>query len=233
MGAGASATANGVRPAVPVELRTGDQIAIERSLMGVPYMHHGIYVGDGQVIHYRWTTVTQAANHPLRRTQVRRTSLEEFLGAQRREALVVIEYPPDADPPEQVVARAHALLGEGNYNGLWRNCEHFAVFCKTGASTSAQITRPLESGSSTLEDASHYLSGSETGTLLYAGAPAGRAASLFPGGSPSMPAVIALCAVAGSAKVTGAALKMVSRAVHGSDNAWRAALRRQTVYRAT
>lgn len=32
MGAGASATANGVRPAVSVELRKGDQIAIERSL---------------------------------------------------------------------------------------------------------------------------------------------------------------------------------------------------------
>lgn len=231
MGAGASASGSSgpMRPVVAGSLRAGDQIAIERSVMGVPYMHHGIYVGGGATIHYQWTTATQQANHPLRRTQIRRTSLEEFLGAQHWEDLVVVEYPPDADPPEQVVARAHALLGEGSYNGLWRNCEHFAVFCKTGTSTSKQITRPLEHASSSLDTASQQLSGAETRPLLYAGAPAGCAASLFPPSRPvSIPAVIALGAVTGSAKVTAAALKMVARASHSSDNVWRTALRRQT-----
>lgn len=233
MGAGAS-TASGVRPAVangrgpPAQLRSGDQIAIERTLMGIPYMHHGIYVAENQVIHYRWTGVTQQANRPLRRTQIRLTSLEEFVGAQRREDLVIIEYPADADPPEQVVARAQALLGEGSYNGLWRNCEHFAVFCKTGTSNSTQVTRPLELANSSLHTASQRLSGAEVGPLLYAGAPAGRAAPLFPTKQPSVPAAIALGVVAGSAKFTGIALKVLARATHGSDSSWRTALRRQT-----
>ncbi|GLJ17308.1 hypothetical protein SUGI_0300510 [Cryptomeria japonica] len=38
------------------------------------------------------------------------------------------------DPPEIVIRRARDLLkdGFGTYNLLWNNCEHFAIFCKTG-----------------------------------------------------------------------------------------------------
>jgi hypothetical protein len=221
-------------PDTHLGLQPGDQIAIERSLYGAPYMHHGIYIGAGQVVHYRWTTAAQPANHPVRRTQIRLTSFEEFVGEQSLEGLVIVGYPHDADPPQQVVARALSLLGEGRYNGLCRNCEHFARFCKTGTGGSGQITQPLERAGSALQHASRRLSRVETAPMLYAGAPAGPAALLFPpSGPPSVAHAVAAGAAAGCAKVTGSMLELVTRGAHSSDSAWRAALRRQAAARAT
>ena len=41
--------------------------------------------------------------------------------------------------PSEVVSRAQSKLGEGKYNLLTNNCEHFAVWCKTATSSSDQL----------------------------------------------------------------------------------------------
>jgi len=41
-------------------------------------------------------------------------------------------------PPVIIVERALLRLGSGNYNLLWNNCEHFAKWCRYGASESDQ-----------------------------------------------------------------------------------------------
>ncbi len=41
--------------------------------------------------------------------------------------------------PEETVQRARSKIGERQYNLLFNNCEHFAVWCKTGLSESRQI----------------------------------------------------------------------------------------------
>ena len=41
--------------------------------------------------------------------------------------------------PENVVSRATDRLGERNYRPTTNNCEHFALWCKTGISSSQQV----------------------------------------------------------------------------------------------
>lgn len=41
--------------------------------------------------------------------------------------------------PRTVVRRAKSKIGTHGYNLLWNNCEHFAMWCKTGLKLSEQI----------------------------------------------------------------------------------------------
>lgn len=105
----------------------GDQIYVMRELLGVPgvYEHHGIDCGDGTVIHYRKTGTAT----------ISRTSLAAFAQGQR----VYVKAVDVAYLPHLVVARAEGRLGEQRYDLLTNNCEHFATWCKTGRSESAQL----------------------------------------------------------------------------------------------
>ncbi len=46
--------------------------------------------------------------------------------------------------PAETVQRAKSRLGDGEYNIAWNNCEHFAIWCKTGVSESRQVGRVLD-----------------------------------------------------------------------------------------
>lgn len=102
-------------------LKPGMHIAAHRPL----YTHHGIYVGDGQVISY------------LLETGVTKYSLEEFAEGDR---VTIIEHSAEQSfPPEQIVARAEGRKGENNYSLPFNNCEHFANWCVTGNAYSEQV----------------------------------------------------------------------------------------------
>jgi Lecithin retinol acyltransferase/PspA/IM30 family len=107
----------------------GDQIYVYRELLNLrgAYEHHGIDCGDGSVIHYRKPSEI-----------VERTSLETFT---RGERIHIRQYPRSgfAFIADVVVQRAESRLGEGKYNFLFNNCEHFATWCKIGMSESRQI----------------------------------------------------------------------------------------------
>ena len=45
--------------------------------------------------------------------------------------------------PEETVRRALSRVGEEKYNLLLNNCEHFAIWCKTGVSESYQVKRVI------------------------------------------------------------------------------------------
>lgn len=45
--------------------------------------------------------------------------------------------------PEETVRRALSRIGEDKYSLLQNNCEHFAVWCKTGVSESFQVDRAI------------------------------------------------------------------------------------------
>jgi hypothetical protein len=44
---------------------------------------------------------------------------------------------------EETVNRARSRIGENSYNLVFNNCEHFAVWCKTGISESKQVEEVL------------------------------------------------------------------------------------------
>ncbi|MFE4106667.1 lecithin retinol acyltransferase family protein [Almyronema epifaneia] len=106
----------------------GDQIYAMRQLMGLAgvYEHHGIDCGDGTVIHYR----------KLQEAVISRTDYRAFAQG----TAVFTRHQPVAFIPDVVIERAESRLGERRYDLLTNNCEHFATWCKTGRSESAQLT---------------------------------------------------------------------------------------------
>jgi hypothetical protein len=95
------------------------------------FNHHGIDLGDGTVAHY------------LEGRQILRSPLLEF---SRGQPLTVVPY-AISSPVGLTLRRAMGRLGEQNYNLLFNNCEHFAIWCKTGRHRSAQVEDWLHTGS--------------------------------------------------------------------------------------
>lgn len=143
-------------------LRNGDIIRVNRGL----YSHYGVYVEPGRVIHYTGATGPEDFNGI-----VRETTLAEFLnGSPTFSVCTFPEHPqnlPAVRPKntlsrilqavralkltgyhlysgDETVRRARSRLGEGGYNLALNNCEHFAVWCKTGVKDSSQVNRVLD-----------------------------------------------------------------------------------------
>lgn len=49
----------------------------------------------------------------------------------------IVQYQPYS--AEETVQRARSCIGKENYNVFLHNCEHFAIWCKTGIENSTQI----------------------------------------------------------------------------------------------
>jgi hypothetical protein len=96
------------------------------------YMHHGIYVGDGKVVHYAGLARGQF------RGRIEEVPLEQFAygrGVWRRSS----DLPEFA--PAEVIRRARSRVGENRYRILRNNCEHFCEWCLRGESRSYQVER--------------------------------------------------------------------------------------------
>ena len=107
------------RPAGVAEPPMGAHIVTPR----LGYFHHGIYVGDGRVVHYAgWA-------HGIRRAPVEEVTLGAF--ANGREIWVSSDAPALFDCCE-VIARARSRLGENCYRLLTNNCKQFCEWCRQG-----------------------------------------------------------------------------------------------------
>lgn len=148
------------------EIAKGDILAVDRG----PYLHYAVYVGNGEVIHYAGERgdfkgekyIHQAPMAEFLRenneyfvlefsdTKPKKTSFSEavkqvfhgevfpLLHSLRREKAYHLY------SPEETVMRAKSRLGEREYNLVTKNCEHFAIWCKTGVSESYQVNAVLE-----------------------------------------------------------------------------------------
>ena len=105
-----------------MELKAGDHIKADYGM----YYHHGIYVGDGQVIAYSKENNKSVAL----------TSLDEFA---QGHAIIKVEHDDAKFSRDEVVDRAYSRLGEDDYNLVFNNCEHFANWCVTGNAKSDQV----------------------------------------------------------------------------------------------
>ena len=110
-------------------LNLGDHIYVRRLL----FSHHGIYAGDGNVIHY--TGEEKEKKDPL----VRETIIEDFLkgGKLRRR-----NYKRHL-PPSETLSPAKKHLSNNGYSITLNNCEHFATYCATGKKKSKQVRKVL------------------------------------------------------------------------------------------
>ena len=98
------------------------------------FAHHGIYVGRGNVVHYR-SVVRHFCRGP-----VEEVSLASF--AQQRAIWVRSQSAPRFDGTE-VTRRARSRLGEDRYRLLSNNCEHFVEWCLRDEHRSYQVERLL------------------------------------------------------------------------------------------
>jgi hypothetical protein len=103
------------------------------------YLHHGIYVGQGRVVHYSARALC------LIRRPVEEVSLDDF---GQKKIIWVRGHLPGSYAPAEIIRRAHSRLGENRYRLLTNNCEHFCEWCARGLARSAQV----ESARATLEN---------------------------------------------------------------------------------
>ncbi len=89
----------------------GDHLYTQR----LGYTHHGIYVGDGDIIHYLDSGITE-------------DSLDSFSGGSK----IAKKHSYKKYGQDEIVERAYSRIGEEKYSVLWRNCEQFALWCRNG-----------------------------------------------------------------------------------------------------
>jgi hypothetical protein len=94
------------------------------------YLHHGIYVRGGMVVHYAGLA------HGLRRGPVEQVSLASF--ARGQPVWVRPNSQRDFDRRE-VIRRALSRVGENRYRLLTNNCEHFCEWCLRDEPRSFQV----------------------------------------------------------------------------------------------
>ena len=145
------------------EINFGDVVGVHR-MRGL-YDHYGIYTGNGGMIHYADPSGDFGTNIVVHRTTlekfkedseylfvidfdkfIRKNKVNIFdiitpLGINVSKLLIALLGSSNYRiySPEETVRRAESRLGERNYSITMNNCEHFAVWCKTGVSESTQV----------------------------------------------------------------------------------------------
>ena len=113
------------------ELTPGAQVRVRRS----GYYHHGIYIGNGEIVHFDGSPNEQDAAA----VRVRRTGMEEFL----RGGLPELRIYGRAErkllrASDEIVAAALSAVGRSGYDYRTNNCEHFSNECAFGEHYSRQ-----------------------------------------------------------------------------------------------
>lgn len=150
-------------------LKPGDVIGVARANALNMYEHYAVYIGSQKVVHY----AGDSADFEEKVT-VRVASLDDFLKGDTNYFVLYFEKGKENPhkiqvctefnmrdvnydcklslkkknfklySPEETVERALSRVGEDKYHLLLNNCEHFAIWCKTGVSESYQVRRVLD-----------------------------------------------------------------------------------------
>eukprot|EP01080_Neovahlkampfia_damariscottae_P004350 gene4350-7706_t len=129
------------------DLKIGDHIFVWRYFL---YNHHGIYIGNDEIIHFSGEPFKfqESTYIPKITGFVEKTNLQKFL----KGGNISIQQYGDkigmigiySSEPEVVLKRANILLKNSkliDYNLFFNNCEHLAIWCKTGYKFSVQINK--------------------------------------------------------------------------------------------
>ena len=117
----------------PEACKRGDMVRVRIGSI----WHYGVYVSDDEVVQFG----------PPPRDGVRRpetivvcsTTMDEFSGGSIVErAKLTLSERLRRIPPEKTCAAAKSRMGEGGYDLLHNNCEHFAFECVFGVKRSLQ-----------------------------------------------------------------------------------------------
>ena len=121
-------------------IRPGDVISVARTVLHIKnlYRHFGVYVGNNRVVHF--TALGRGRETDPNMAYVQETTLEAFL-AGGEGSVETGQFPTFTR--DVIIKRARSFVGkgEGTYNLVLNNCEHFAVWCATGIYYSSQVEK--------------------------------------------------------------------------------------------
>ena len=121
-------------------LKPGDVISVARTVLHIKniYRHFGVYVGNNRVVHF--TALGRGRETDPNLAYVQETTLEAFL-ADDECSVETCQF--STFRRDVIVKRASSFggKGEGTYNLVLNNCEHFAIWCATGIYYSSQVER--------------------------------------------------------------------------------------------
>ena len=146
-------------PVLKKDLKLGDHIAVRRNIenlhpslksfyriIGKFYFHHGIYIGNDEVIDF--------AGNTKRDARPRRVDILEFLDGSCGSNLYRVDEGDDEDDGSPVpdvdgiIRRAFEVMEDPSkwpgYNVILNNCESFAYYLKTGKARTEQGMNALE-----------------------------------------------------------------------------------------
>ncbi|MFT5706029.1 MAG: hypothetical protein ACI9ES_000300 [Oceanospirillaceae bacterium] len=124
----------------------------------VGFEHHGLYIGNGEVIHYA------GFSEVLDKGFIEITSVKDFeqgWGSKVKNHLFSVYNSNDR------VERAYSKVGENSYNLLSNNCEHFVNWCFNGLKSSSQVNN-VASASATLANEYMKKNGAEIAASIIA-----------------------------------------------------------------
>ena len=124
-------------------LKMGDVIGVNRGF----YDHYCIYTGR-EVVHFSGEPglMEILKLKPTTSTWIRRNSLGEFKNGAN--SVFIIDFERYCRmkntsfhiySPGETVVRAVRQIGKSGYDAVFHNCEHFAIWCKTGRKISTQV----------------------------------------------------------------------------------------------
>ena len=146
-------------------IEKGDIIGVTRGI----YDHYAVYIGNGRVIHYAAEggdfgsaiSIHEAPINEFLGNQFHYFVLHFFENSQSpikiqsmtsfsiEDSVVLNEITLNGllnyhlYSPEETIERARSREGEQAYNLVVNNCEHFAIWCKTGIHESHQVKRVI------------------------------------------------------------------------------------------
>lgn len=100
----------------------GDHVMVSRGI----YRHHGIDMGDGNVVHYTSNSLN---------AEVKQDTIASF--AAGAEVHVVKTATPENR--DEICRKAKSRIGERKYDVVDNNCEHFSTECTTGKKECTQV----------------------------------------------------------------------------------------------
>ncbi|MGF6959075.1 lecithin retinol acyltransferase family protein [Paraburkholderia youngii] len=109
-----------------IDLPIGAHLVTQRN----GYEHHGIYVGNGRVVHYSGFAGS-AHRGPVEEVELARFAAGHSMTVRATPSAIYVG--------AEAVSRARSRLGENRYRLLTNNCEHFCAWCLLGESRSDQV----------------------------------------------------------------------------------------------
>jgi hypothetical protein len=113
-----------------MSIKKGTHLVSDRGL----YTHHGLYIGNQQVIHY------SGLADGMESGPIEIVKLDEFHNGN---GFDIQEHPNAKYSADEAIKRAKSRLGENSYSVSGNNCEHFVNWSLNGNHTSEQVDKAV------------------------------------------------------------------------------------------